>query len=168
MKKNVSSILIEVLEWLVMIVPMGGYSAYIYNETLQYTMSPTSKGTFWSLIGLSILAAILFRVFKQKYKDYRFGYVKQKTELETEENNIAKINAVARKEKVIENLEFVIMLIPIAIIITVLKAFQSAIDQLIVLLEIILMSIAGKIVLHTIHIETEKQAMLKKADKGGE
>ena len=160
MKKNVSSIIATLLEYLVLIAPTAGYSIYCYVDTLQYTMTPTSKGTFWTVIGFAILAAVIYGIFKKKYDRYVQGYVQQKTDLETNPTNELLIKKVAEKKIIIENLDYVVAAIPVAIAITVVKAFQGAIEQLLVLLEIVLMSLAGKVCLHILSVSLAKKGML--------
>ena len=160
MKKNVSSIIATLLEYLVLIAPTAGYSIYCYVDTLQYTMTPTSKGTFWTVIGFAILAAVIYGIFKKKYDRYVQGYVQQKTDLETNPTNELLIKKVAEKKIIIENLDYVVAAIPVAIAITVVKAFQGAIDQLLVLLEIVLMSLAGKVCMHILSVELAKKGMI--------
>ena len=72
------------------------------------------------------------------------------------------------KKIVIENLDFLVAAIPVAIAITVLRAFQGAIDQLLILLEIVLLSLVGKVALHTISVVLAKKGMLAKTEKDGE
>lgn len=160
MKKNVSSIIATLLEYLVLIAPTAGYSIYCYVDTLQYTMTPTSKGTFWAIIGLCILAGVIFGIFKRKYDRYVAGYIQQKTDLETNPTNELLIKKVAEKKIIIENLDYVVAAIPVAIAVTVLRAFQGAIDQLLVLLEIVLMSLASKVCLHILSVSLAKKGML--------
>lgn len=160
MKKNVSSIIATLLEYLVLIAPTAGYAIYCYVDTLQYTMTATSKGTFWTIIGFAILAAVIFGIFKKKYDRYVAGYVQQKTDLETHPNEELLIKKVAEKKVIIENIDFIVAAIPVAIALTVLKAFQGAIEQLMVLLEVVLMSLAGKVCLHVVAIELAKKGML--------
>lgn len=160
MKKNVSSIIATLLEYLVLIAPTTGYAIYCYVDTLQYTMTPTSKGTFWTIIGFAILAAVIFGIFKKKYDRYVAGYVQQKTDLETHPNEELLIKKVAEKKVIIENIDFIVAAIPVAIALTVLKAFQGAIEQLMVLLEVVLMSLAGKVCLHILSVSLAKKGML--------
>ena len=160
MKKNVSSIITQLLEYLVLIAPTAGYAIYCYTDTLQYTMTPTSKGTFWAIIGLCILAGVIFGIFKKKYDRYVAGYIQQKTDLETNPTNELLIKKVAEKKIVIENLDYLVAAIPVAIAVTVLRAFQGAIEQLLVLLEIVLMSLAGKVCLHILSVNLAKKGML--------
>ena len=160
MKKNVSSIIATLLEYLVLIAPTTGYAIYCYTDTLQYTMTATSKGTFWTIIGLCILAGVIFCIFKKKYDRYVAGYVQQKTDLETNPTNELLIKKVAEKKIIIENLDYVVAAIPVAIAITVLRAFQGAIDQLLVLLEVVLMSLAGKVCMHILSVELAKKGMI--------
>ena len=160
MKKNVSSIITQVLEYLVLIAPTTGYAIYCYVDTLQYTMTATSKGTFWTIIGLVILAGVLFGIFKKKYDRYVSSYVQQKTDLETHPNEELLIKKVAEKKIIIENLDFVVAAIPIALAITVLKAFEGAVEQLLVLLEVVLMSLAGKVCMHILSVSLAKKGML--------
>ena len=160
MKRNVSSIIATLLEYLVLIAPTAGYSIYCYVDTLQYTMTPTSKGTFWTVIGFAILAAVIYGIFKKKYDRYVQGYVQQKTDLETHPNEELLIKKVAEKKVIIENLDFVVAAIPVTIALTVLRAFQGAIDQLIILLDIVLLSLVGKVCLHVVAVELAKKGML--------
>ena len=160
MKRNVSSIIATLLEYLVLIAPTAGYSIYCYVDTLQYTMTPQSKGTFWTVIGFAILAAVIYGIFKKKYDRYVQGYVQQKTDLETHPNEELLIKKVAEKKVIIENLDFVVAAIPVAIALTVLRAFQGAIDQLIILLDIVLLSLVGKVCLHVVAVELAKKGML--------
>ena len=168
MKKNVSSIIMQLLEYLVLIAPTAGYAIYCYTDTLQYTMTPTSKGTFWTIIGFAILAGVIFGIFKKRYDRYVQGYVQQSTDLETNPDNELLIKKVAEKKVVIENIDFIVAAIPVAIAITVLRAFQGAIDQLLILLEIVLLSLVGKVALHTFSVVLAKKGMLAKAEKDGE
>ena len=168
MKKNVSSIRTQLLEYLVLIAPTAGYAIYCYTDTLQYTMTATSKGTFWTIIALCILAGVIFGIFKKKYDRFVQSYVQQKTDLETNPTNELLIKKVAEKKNIIENLDYVVAAIPVAIAITVLRAFQGAIDQLLVLLEVVLMSLAGKVCLHLLSVELAKKGMLANIDKDGE
>lgn len=160
MKRNVSSIIATLLEYLVLIAPTAGYSIYCYVDTLQYTMTPTSKGTFWTVIGFAILVAVIYGIFKKKYDRYVQGYVQQKTDLETHPDEELLIKKVAEKKVIIENLDFVVAAIPVAIALTVLRAFQGAIDQLIILLDIVLLSLVGKVCLHVVAVELAKKGML--------
>ena len=162
MKKSVPSIILTVIEYLVLIAPTTGYAIYCYEDTLQYTMTATSKGTFWTLISLAILVAVIYGIFKKKYERYVDGYVQQKTDLETDPNNELLIKKVAEKKSIIETFDYIVALFPLMISITILHAFQSAIDQLVILLTIITGSILGKIACHLGAIALSKQAMLNK------
>ena len=163
MKKNVSSIIAQLLEYVVLIAPTAGYAIYCYADTLQYTMTPTSKGTFWTIIGFAILAGVIFGIFKKRYDRYVQGYVQQSTDLETNPDNELLIKKVAEKKIVIENVDFIVAAVPVAIAITVLRAFQGAIDQLLLLLEIVLLSLIGKVAIHTVSVVLAKKGMLAKA-----
>ena len=160
MKKNVSSIITQLLEYLVLIAPTTGYAIYCYVDTLQYTMTATSKGTFWTIVALAILAGVIYGIFKKKYERYVQAYVQQKTDLETHPDEELLIKKVAEKKIIIENLDYVVAAIPVALAITVLKAFQGAIEQLLVLLEIVLMSLAGKVCMHILSVALAKKGML--------
>ena len=162
MKKSIPSIILTVIEYLVLIAPTTGYAIYCYEDTLQYTMTTTSKGTFWTLISLAILVAVIYGIFKKKYERYVDGFVQQKTDLETDPNNELLIKKVAEKKSIIETFDYIVALFPLMISITILHAFQTAIDQLVILLTIITGSILGKIACHLAAISLSKQAMLNK------
>lgn len=163
MKNNAKSILLTLFEWIVLIAPTSGYAIYCYEDTLQYTMTAQSKGCFWTLIAVAILAAVIFQIFRKKYDRFVQGYVQQKTDLETNPNNELLVKAVARKAKVIDNLDFFVILVPILILCTVLYAFQTAVEQLITLLMVIAGSIIAKIGVHSIKLSVQKGDMLNKA-----
>ena len=163
MKNNVKSLLLTLFEWLVLIAPTVGYAIYCYTDTLQYTMTARSKGGFWTLVAVAVLAAVIFQVFHQKYDRFVQGYIQQKTDLETNPDNELLVKAVARKAKVVDNLDFFVILIPILILCTVLYAFQSAIEQLITLLMIVAGSLLGKIGIHSIKLSVQRHDMLNKA-----
>lgn len=167
MKHNAMSILTTVVEWIVLIAPTTGYAIYCYEDTLQYTMTATSKGCFWSLIALAILAAVLYGIFRKRYDRYVQGFVQQKTDLETNPDNELLIKKVAEKKNIIENIDYVVALIPVLIALTVLYAFQTAIEQLVLMLIIVAGSLVGKIVIHLITTSIQKAAALKQA-KGGD
>lgn len=162
MKNNAKSILLTLFEWIVLIVPTSGYAIYCYEDTLQYTMTAQSKGCFWTLIAVAILAAVIFQVFRKKYDRFVQGYVQQKTDLETNPDNELLVKAVARKAKVIDNLDFLVILIPILILCTVLYAFQTAIEQLIILLMVVAGSLIAKIGVHSIKLGVQRSDMLNK------
>lgn len=163
MKNNAKSIILTLFEWIVLIAPTAGYAIYCYEDTLQYTMTTQSKGCFWGLIAVAVLAAVIFQIFKKKYDRFVNSYVQQKTDLETNPDNELMIAAVARKSEIIDNLDYAIVLIPLLILCTVLYAFQTAIDQLITLLMIVAGSLIAKIGMHSIKIATQKRDMLIKA-----
>lgn len=162
MKNNAKSILLTLFEWLVLIAPTAGYAIYCYEDTLQYTMSAQSKGCFWSLIAVAILAVIIFQIFKKKYDRFVQGYVQQKTDLETNPDKELLIKTVARKAEIIDNIDYIVALIPLLILCTVLYAFQTAIDQLITLLMTLSLSIIAKVGVHTIKIAVQKHDMENK------
>lgn len=165
MKKSIPSIILTVIEYLVLIAPTTGYAIYCYEDTLQYTMTATSKGTFWTLISLAILVAVIYGIFKKKYERYVDGFVQQKTDLETDPNNELLIKKVAEKKSIIETFDYIVALFPLMISITILHAFQTAIDQLVILLTIITGSILGKIACHLASISLSKHAMLNKINE---
>lgn len=162
MKNNAKSIMLTLLEWIILIAPTAGYAIYCYEDTLQYTMTAQSKGCFWGLIAVAVLAFVIFQIFKKKYERFVNSYVQQKTDLETNPDNELMIAAVARKSEIIDNLDYAIALIPLLILCTVLYAFQTAIDQLITLLMTIAGSLIAKIGIHSIKIATQKHDMLIK------
>lgn len=164
MKKNAKSIILTAFEWLILIAPTSGYAIYCYVKTLQYSMTAQSKGCFWTLIAVAILAAVVFQVFRRKYDRFVQGYVQQKTDLETNPDNELLVKAVAKKAKVVDNLDFFVILIPILILCTVLYAFQTAIEQLITLLMIVAGSLLAKIGLHSIKLSVQKRDMLSKKE----
>lgn len=161
MKRNWKSILCAISEYTVLIAPTAGYSIYCYHDTLQYTMSAESKGMFWSLIGAALILSVLFKIFRKKYDRYVAGYVQQKTDLETRPEDERLINKVAEKESIIENIDYLVAAIPVAILLTVLAAFQSAISQLMIILELLIGSLMAKIGLHSLTVYFEKSGMLK-------
>ena len=165
MKKNIPSIILTVIEYLVLIAPTTGYAIYCYEDTLQYTMTSTCKGTFWALVSLAILVAVIYGIFRKKYERYVDGYVQQKTDLETNPDNELLIKKVAEKKSIIETFDYIVALFPLMIAITVLHAFQTAIDQLVILLTIITGSILGKVATHLAAIAVSKQAMLNKINE---
>ena len=110
MKHNAKSLILIISEYLVLIAPTTGYAIYCYQDTLQYTMTATSKGRFWSLVAVAILASVLFGIFRKKYDRYVQGYVQQKTDLETNPTNELLIKRVAHKKKIIDNLDYVVAL----------------------------------------------------------
>jgi len=167
MKHNVKSIVSLVVEYVVLIAPTAGYAIYCYYDTLQYTMSAQSKGSFWTLVALAVLAAVLFGIFRKRYDRYVQGYVQQKTDLETNPDNELLIKKVAEKKGVIENVDYVVALFPVLIALTVVSAFQQAVDQLMILLTTVSASLIGKIGLHTLTIAIQKRVMLNKV-KGGD
>lgn len=168
MKNNAKSILLTLFEWLVLIAPTAGYAIYCYEDTLQFTMSAQSKGCFWSLIAVAILAVIIFQIFKKKYERFEQGYVQQKTDLETNPDKELLIKTVARKAEIIDNIDYIVALIPLLILCTVLYAFQTAIDQLITLVMVVAGSIIAKIGVHTIKIAVQKRDMEKKVKEDKE
>lgn len=169
MKANAKSIFITVVEWIILIAPTTGYAIYTYADTLQYTMTAQSKGCFWALIAIAALAAVLYGIFKKRYDRYVQGYVQQKTDLETNPTNDLLIKKVAEKQTVIENLDYVVALIPVLISVTVLYAFQQAIEQLVILLLVIAGSLIAKIALHSVAIYIKKvSAINANKDTGGD
>ena len=168
MKHNAKSLILIISEYLVLIAPTTGYAIYCYQDTLQYTMTATSKGRFWSLVAVAILASVLFGIFRKKYDRYVQGYVQQKTDLETNPTNELLIKRVARKKKIIDNLDYVVALFPVLILMSVIGAFQQAIEQLLILLSVVAGSLIGKISLHLLTIFVEEHDMLKKIEKDGD
>lgn len=168
MKHNAQSLILMISEYTVLIGPTAGYAAYCYQDTLQYTMTATSKGSFWSLVAVAILASVLFWIFRNKYDRYVQGFVQQKTDLETNPTNELLIKRVAHKKKIIENLDYVVALFPILILMSVIGAFQQAIEQLLILLSVVAGSLIGKISLHLLTIFVEEHDMLKQVEKGGD
>ena len=168
MKHNAKSLILMVAEYLVLIAPTTGYAIYCYQDTLQYTMTATSKGSFWSLVAVAILASVLFGIFRKKYDRYVQGYVQQKTDLETNPTNELLIKRVANKKKIIDNLDYVVALFPVLILMSVIGAFQQAIEQLLILLSVVAGSLIGKISLHLLTIFVEEHDMLKKIEKDGD
>lgn len=165
MKNNAKSILLTLMEWLVLIAPTSGYAIYCYEDILQYTMTSQSKGCFWTLIAVAILAAVIFQIFRKKYDRFVQGYIQQKTDLETNPDNELLIKAVARKAELVDNLDYVVILIPILLLCTVLYAFQTAVEQLITLLTVVLGSVIAKIGLHAIRLNVQRRDMLRRIDK---
>lgn len=165
MKRNVKSIFLTLMEWLVFIAPTAGYAIYCYQDTLQYTMTARSKGCFWTLIAVAILAAVVFQLFRKRYDRFVQGYIQQKTDLETNPQNELLVKAVARKAELVDNLDYVVTLIPILILCTVLYAFQTAVEQLIILLLVVSGSIIAKIGLHAIKLTVQRHDMLRRIDK---
>lgn len=168
MKHNAKSLILFIMEYLILIAPTTGYAIYCYQDTLQYTMTATSKGSFWSLVAVAILASVLFGIFRKRYDRYVQGYVQQKTDLETNPTNELLIKRVARKKKIIDNLDHVVALFPVLILMSVIGAFQQAIEQLLILLSVVASSLIGKISLHLLTIFVEEHDMLKKIEKDGE
>ena len=168
MKHNAKSLILIISEYLVLIAPTTGYAIYCYQDTLQYTMTATSKGTFWSLVAVAILASVLFGIFRKKYDRYVQGYVQQKTDLETNPTNELLIKRVAQKKNIIDNLDYVVALFPVLILMSVIGAFQQAIEQLLILLSVVAGSLIGKISLHLLTIFVEEHDMLKKIEKDGD
>ena len=168
MKHNAKSLILIISEYLVLIAPTTGYAIYCYQDTLQYTMTATSKGSFWSLVAVAILASVLFGIFRKKYDRYVQGYVQQKTDLETNPTNELLIKRVAHKKKIIDNLDYVVALFPVLILMSVIGAFQQAIEQLLILLSVVAGSLIGKISLHLLTIFVEEHDMLKKIEKDGD
>ena len=168
MKHNAKSLILMVAEYLVLIAPTTGYAIYCYQDTLQYTMTATSKGSFWSLVAVAILASVLFGIFRKKYDRYVQGYVQQKTDLETNPTNELLIKRVAQKKQIIDNLDYVVALFPVLILMSVIGAFQYAIEQLLILLSVVACSLIGKISLHLLTIFVEEHDMLKKIEKDGD
>ena len=168
MKHNAKSLILMVAEYLVLIAPTTGYAIYCYQDTLQYTMTATSKGSFWSLVAVAILASVLFGIFRKKYDRYVQGYVQQKTDLETNPTNELLIKRVAHKKKIIDNIDYVVALFPVLILMSVIGAFQQAIEQLLILLSVVAGSLIGKISLHLLTIFVEEHDMLKKIEKDGD
>lgn len=168
MKHNAKSITLTITEYIVLIAPTAGYSIYCYYDTLQYTMSATSKGSFWTLISLAVLAMVLFGIFRKKYDRYVQGYVQQKTDLETNPDNELLVKKVAQKKNIIDNVDYLIALFPVLIALTVVSAFQEAIDQLMILLTTVAGSLIGKIGLHIATVAVDKNEMLKAIEGGDE
>lgn len=168
MKHNAKSLILIISEYLVLIAPTTGYATYCYQDTLQYTMTATSKGSFWSLVAVAILASVLFGIFRKKYDRYVQGYVQQKTDLETNPTNELLIKRVAHKKKIIDNIDYVVALFPVLILMSVIGAFQQAIEQLLILLSVVAGSLIGKISLHLLTIFVEEHDMLKKIEKDGD
>ena len=168
MKHNAKSLILIISEYLVLIAPTTGYAIYCYQDTLQYTMTATSKGSFWSLVAVAILASVLFGIFRKKYDRYVQGYVQQKTDLETNPTNELLIKRVAHKKKIIDNLDYVVALFPVLILMSVIGAFQQAIEQLLILLSVVASSLVGKISLNLLTIFVEEHDMLKKIEKDGD
>lgn len=165
MKNNAKSILLMLLEWIVLIAPTSGYAIYCYQDTLQYTMTAQSKGCFWTLMTVAILAAVIFQIFRKRYDQFVQEYIQQKTDLETNPDNELLVKAVARKAEIVDNLDYVVMLIPILILSTVLYAFQTVVEQLITLLMVISGSIIAKIGVHAIKLSVQRHDMLRRIDK---
>lgn len=165
MKRNGKTILLTLMEWLVLIAPTSGYAIYCYEDTLQYTMTAQSKGCFWTLIAVAVLAAVIFQIFRKKYDRFVQGYVQQKTDLETNPDNDLLVKAVARKAELVDNLDYVVTLIPILILSTVLYAFQTAVEQLITLLMVVAGSIIAKIGIHAIKLTVQRYDMLRRIEK---
>ena len=168
MKHNAKSLILIISEYLVLIAPTTGYAIYCYQDTLQYTMTATSKGSCWSLVAVAILASVLFGIFRKRYDRYVQGYVQQKTDLETNPTNELLIKRVAHKKKIIDNLDYVVALFPVLILMSVIGAFQQAIEQLLILLSVVASSLIGKISLHLLTIFVEEHDMLKKIEKDGD
>ena len=168
MKHNAKPLILIISEYLVLIAPTTGYAIYCYQDTLQYTMTATSKGSFWSLVAVAILASVLFGIFRKKYDRYVQGFVQQKTDLETNPTNELLIKRVAHKKKIIDNLDYVVALFPVLILMSVIGAFQQAIEQLLILLSVVAGSLIGKISLHLLTIFVEEHDMLKKIEKDGD
>ena len=162
MRNNAKSILLTLLEWVVLIAPTSGYAIYCYEDTLQYTMTAQSKGCFWALIAVAVLAAVIFQIFRRKYDRFIQSYVRQKTDLETNPDNELLVKAVARKSQIVDNVDFFVVLIPILILCTVLYAFQTAVGQLITLLMVISGSLLAKIGVHSIRLNVQKRDMLNR------
>lgn len=165
MKNNAKSMLFTLIEWIVLIAPTSGYAIYCYQDTLQYTMSAQSKGCFWTLVAVAVLAAVIFQIFRKKYDRFVQGYIQQKTDLETNPQNELLIKAVARKAELVDNLDYVVALIPILILCTILYAFQTAVDQLITLLMIVAGSIIVKIGVHALKLSVQRGDMIKRINK---
>lgn len=156
MKHNAKSIISMIMEYLILIAPTAGYSIYCYQDTLQYTMSNESKGAFWSLISLAILVSVVFAIFKKQYNRYVDGYVYQKNKLEVEPENKLLVKKVAEKKVVIDNIDYLVAVIPLAILLTIISAFSQSIDQLTLIVEIVIASILGKVGLHNITVYLQK------------
>jgi len=165
MKKSLPNIILTLVEYLVLIAPTTGYAIYCYEDTLQYTMSASSKGTFWTLIALATLVAVIYGIFKKKYERYVDGYVQQKTDLETDPNNELLIKKVAEKKSIIETIDYIVALFPVMIAITVLYAFEKAMDQLVILLTIVAGSLLAKVATHLANISVSKHAMISKIEQ---
>ena len=78
------------------------------------------------------------------------------------------IKRVAHKKKIIDNLDYVVALFPVLILMSVIGAFQQAIEQLLILLSVVAGSLIGKISLHLLTIFVEEHDMLKKIEKDGD
>ena len=111
---------------------------------------------------------MLFGIFRKKYDRYVQGYVQQKTDLETNPTNELLIKRVAQKKNIIDNLDYFVALFPILILMSVIGAFQYAIEQLLILLSVVACSLIGKISLHLLTIFVEEHDMLKKIEKDGD
>lgn len=166
MKKNAPAIILTVFEYLVALAPIVGYSIYTYEETLQYTMTASSKGSFWSIIACCIMLFVLFSIFKKKYDRYCQGYVQQKTDLETNPTNELLIKQVAKKASIIDNVDWLIPVFPLTIALCIVHAFSGAIEQLETLLMIVIGSLLGKVGLHTAGLQVAKSGMLNKIEGG--
>lgn len=165
MKKNAPAIVLMVFEYIVAIAPIVGYSIYTYVDTLQYTMTPASKGSFWSIIACCIMLFVLFSIFKKKYDRYVQGFVQQKTDLETNPENELLIKQVTKKATIIENIDWLIPVLPLTIALCVVHAFSGAIEQLETLLMIVIGSLVGKVGLHCAGLQVSKNNMLGKLNK---
>lgn len=168
MKHNWKSILSMIIEYIVLVVPTAGYSIYCYQDTLTHTMSATSKGLFWSLIAVAILAIVIFKLCHKKYERFVAGYVQQKTDIETRPNDELLIKKVAEKSKIIDSVDYIFAAIPVLILMVIVTAFQSAIDQLLIILEIVAGSLIGKAGLHALTVSLKSKGMLKAIPKDGE
>lgn len=168
MKHNIKTIILTVLQYIVLIAPTAAYAIYTYQQTLQYTMTAQSKGCFWALVAAAILGAIVYGIFRKRYDRYVQGFVQQKTDLETNPGNELLIKKVAEKKVIIENIDYLVALIPVLIAITIVAAFQTAIEQLLILLCVVAGSLAAKIALHLLTTAVQKRDMLKKCNKNKE
>ena len=75
---------------------------------------------------------------------------------------------IVDKKKIIDNLDYVVALFPVLILMSVIGAFQQAIEQLLILLSVVAGSLIGKISLHLLTIFVEEHDMLKKIEKDGD
>lgn len=164
MKHNVKSIISMISEWIILIAPTTGYAIYSYADTLQYSMTATSKGGFWTIISLALLLLVLLKVFKKKYAEFKQGYVQLKTDLKVQKNNEALIHEVAKERVVVDNLDYIDIIIPLLIALAFVIAFKQAVEQLQLIIEILIGSIVGKICMHNVTLALQKSGMLKQEE----